>query len=231
MPQPDDVFRFFIQLPSILGPSRFHDRDAFSFGTVSDGATMVVDHLMYKYPPARSVFKNSNFSLKMKSLLNTHVEDGFLTRDALRERHWISRHMLARMCQVVLLNAVDHGTRSWDWVVQDVLLLSMLCGTVGRIGDLLYTYDKGNRFVAWRDITLKLITEACSGSDDGGGVAQQIEVLTIIIKLRYTKNSKYVTSSSLSLPPFLSLLPPRPHGPVGRSPTSRIPPQRPRGPT
>lgn len=80
------MLRFFVQLPSILGPSRLLSRQAYGYHGFCDGASLLLNHIFYKYPSARSVFHNSSFNLRLKSLLNTHVKDGFLTRDSAREK-------------------------------------------------------------------------------------------------------------------------------------------------
>lgn len=158
--------------------------DAYSYNIFVDGATAVIDSIFYRHSASREVFRNGNFDAKLKSVFSTHLARGALTKDPARQREWVDSHLLAEMCRALLLDAADRGTKSWDYRIQQALLLAMLCGTVGRVGDVLGSYDTKDQLLTWGDITLKLFTVV----NDGG--TQQEEVFRANIKLRFTKGKK-----------------------------------------
>lgn len=182
MPTPDDVLRFLTQLPKIIGPNRIYSRDAYGVGTFQDANFYIVDDILYKHASAQAIFRTANFAMKFRSLTQTHVNNGFLTRHSAREaKQWIGAHLLAKMCRALLLRSASHGTVSWDYRIQQALLLALMCGTAGRIGDILNSYTTGpqNLCLAWESIILKLKTEA-SG----------VETVVASITLKHTKNNK-----------------------------------------
>ena len=75
------------------------------------------------------VFEHSDFhlsahdSLRIDALTNGFVEQGRLTKEPARERHWLGVTLVKRMIDAVFENAFRNGFRNWDVTIHNALSL------------------------------------------------------------------------------------------------------------
>ena len=111
------------------------------------------------------VFEHSDFhlsahdSLRIDALTDGFVEQGRLTKEPARERHWLGVASVKRMIDAVLEDAVRNGSRNWDVTIHMILSILMTSALQCRSGDIAKsTYNtQPLPCLVYKDISIKLI--------------------------------------------------------------------------
>lgn len=87
-------------------------------------------------------FEHSDFhlsahdSLRIDALTDGSVEQGRLTKEPARERHWLGVTSVKRMVDAVFEDALHNGSRNWDLTIHTVLSILLTSAIQCRPGDI-----------------------------------------------------------------------------------------------
>ena len=108
------------------------------------------------YHPEFSLSEHED--LRLGCTINTLWNDGRLTTEC-REREWVGVALVQKMSIALLKNAIEHGTKSWDYTANDILMLVLTASLQCRAGDVLRSFfDKHpSPYIIYDDIVIKFV--------------------------------------------------------------------------
>ncbi|CAN9090859.1 unnamed protein product [Alternaria alternata] len=175
MPTVEHIIRFIYAFPEYI--SARSPSGMVSWSTLTDGIARVIKSIQFTHPDFRV---KSGEAAQIKAVLADLLNKNVITKDRGREARWISSRLVFLITTAYIQNAADHGCRTWDYVLQGALGLSLMLATGGRSGDLAKSVGwKGDQFAKYRDFAVTLV------EDEAGN-----EVFECVAALRYTKGYK-----------------------------------------
>lgn len=126
-----------------------------TFAWIKSGFSVLCQALEFHY----SEFALSRHDTRrIDALIETLVREGRLTKKAKRDQHWLPVHLMKRMVKTMYVDALRHGTSSWDTTLAKFQHLVILFALGARAGDI--TKDSLDQhelpFLAYKDVTIKI---------------------------------------------------------------------------
>jgi hypothetical protein len=175
MPKAEHIIRFIYAFPDYI--SARSPSGMVSWTTLTDGIAWVIKSIQFTHPDFRI---KSGEAAQIKAVFTDLLNKNVITKDRWRESRWMSSRLVFLITTAYIQNAADHGCRTWDYVLQGALGLSLMLATGGRSGDVAKTNGwKGHQFAKYSDFTVTLV------EDEAGN-----EVFECVAALRYTKGHK-----------------------------------------
>ncbi|KAI0815833.1 hypothetical protein GGR55DRAFT_675446 [Xylaria sp. FL0064] len=173
-PTPAQVERFVLVVTDYMQSTT--ERTAISYATVQNFTYLIEEWAVFYFEDFKIQRRDR---ARIRSLLQGLLNDGTLTKEPVRDKHWVVTDAVQIMIQTLLQDAIKNGTPSWDIVIMRAveLLLQASCGC--RAGEIrrsvLYT---GREFLAWKHIVIWQTTK------DGH------DILKATITLAFVKGNK-----------------------------------------
>lgn len=111
--------------------------------------------LTFNYPEFRL---SSHDDLRLQCTIDTLWMDGRLTTES-KERQWVGVALVKKMVIASLKNAIDNGTRSWDYTANDILMILLTSSLQCRAGDIMRSWFDKQPFpyIIYSDIIMKFV--------------------------------------------------------------------------
>ncbi|RTE70581.1 hypothetical protein BHE90_015012 [Fusarium euwallaceae] len=142
------------------------------------------------------VFQYKGFKLdqhdssRIKETLQQLWLEGILTKEVIREKHWITSDMIDMMLRAMLQDGIQNGTLSWDVLIMKALSLLLQCVVGARAGEIRRSHQyQGLECLRWEHIYIVLDTSNnknlfratidlvfVKGSTNNPGRARSVEV-------------------------------------------------------
>ncbi|RSL88221.1 hypothetical protein CDV31_016100 [Fusarium ambrosium] len=142
------------------------------------------------------VFQYKGFKLdqhdssRIKETLQQLWLEGILTKEVIREKHWITSDMIDMMLRAMLQDGIQNGTLSWGVLIMKALSLLLQCVVGARAGEIRRSHQyQGLECLRWEHIYIVLDTSNnknlfratidlvfVKGSTNNPGRARSVEV-------------------------------------------------------
>jgi hypothetical protein len=140
------------------GISKRRDSGVSSVGWLQRGLHSVIVGLRFRYLDWKP---QSNAGYRFRSLINTLLEKGQLTRDPVRIKQWITTRLCYQLATAYLSQCLNEDVKSWDVVFMRTITWLLQSAVDGHAGDVVMTkgYDPTKHTLFWDDLTIKTLTE------------------------------------------------------------------------
>lgn len=119
--------------------------------------------------------------LRIEATIQKLLDDGQITQDPVREKQWLTCQVVKKLATAVVSDAVQNGTRSWDFTLAGTFSLVLQAALSSRSGDFKRSsHYTGDEYLKWQDIELVAV-----GSNDNDKL-----VFKMLVKLFYRKGAK-----------------------------------------
>lgn len=125
-----------------------------SYGWLERGLTAVVVNIRFRHVDWQPAV---NSQLRFRSLLNTLLDQGKLTRDTIRIKQWITIKLLVQLASGYISEALSSRPKSWSVVIMRTLSWVLQSAVDGRAGDITRSkgYESTSHFLKWKDIAFQ----------------------------------------------------------------------------
>lgn len=154
VPVCEDIQRFVAHAPSLCKPVR--DSGLVSLNHIRIGTHRILDVLSFRH---KAFNLDKHDRLKLGNTFAVLRKDGLVTTEPLREKHWVTAHVVDRLVSALFSDALDNGTVSWDKVISQALGIVIQSATVSRSGDVILSPQYTIEYLKFEDCEIKLVTD------------------------------------------------------------------------
>ncbi|KAI9695795.1 MAG: hypothetical protein M1836_006061 [Candelina mexicana] len=152
VPTSEDISRFLLAMVDITH-SRYNNAEALSYSWLHHGLVFSIKHCRLNY---EDFSISSRGRMRLDAVVANLLQEGKVTKNPFREKQWLGCQIIRRVVNSLLLDALKHGTRSWDVLISKVSSL-VLVSALGRSGDVARsTHYDGLVCLCYKDITIKV---------------------------------------------------------------------------